>query len=128
MVNNKHYKALGLIEVIYGLTHVIGFLVLGSSSLLGCAICTGSAGERALDGVVSGVAISVILGAVGLGGALIFMIPVIAGLALANGRFWAWVATIFFAILVVAEFPLGTAFAIYAFWVLFFQDEHKLSY
>jgi hypothetical protein len=122
---NVHYKALGLIEVIYGAIHVVAFLVIGSASLLGCAICAGGEG---LGDVFGGLAWSAIYGTLGLGGAIISAIPIVAGLALANGRDWAKIATIVFALLVIAEFPLGTAFAVYAAWVIFFQKDRGYSW
>jgi len=117
-----HLKVLGMIEAVYGAIHVIIFLAVGAMSLLGCSICANS--DSLIDGVAAGATWSAIWGILGIGGALVFCIPIIAGLALSNGRGWAKIATIVFAILMIAEFPLGTAFAIYAIWAVLFDKNN----
>ena len=114
-----HLKILGMIEVVYGLLHVLLFIGLGAMSLLGCSIC--SSADSLTEGMAAGATWSILWGVIGIAGAIVFFIPVLAGLALANGRGWAKIATIIFAILMIAEFPLGTAFAIYAAWAILFD-------
>lgn len=125
MGSSSHLKVLGLIEVVYGAIHVILFLALGTMSLLGCSICANS--ESLADGVAAGAFWTAFWGILGIGGAIIACIPVLAGLALANGRGWAKVATIVFAALMIFEFPLGTIFAVYAFWAIL-VDKPRYSY
>ncbi len=112
---NNHYRVLGIVEVIYGTIHAVGFLILGLLSLLGCGGCfaANSAGD-AFGVMVTSAAI----GGGALVGALIFAFVTIAGLALMNGRRWAKIATIVFGVLSIANFPLGTIFAIYALWTI----------
>ena len=45
-----------------------------------------------------------------------------AGIGLLQHRNWARVVAIIMSFLMIFKFPLGTAIAIYAFWVLFSQD------
>ena len=45
-----------------------------------------------------------------------------AGIGLLQYRSWARVAATIMAVLMIFKFPLGTAVAIYAFWVLFSQE------
>jgi hypothetical protein len=119
----NHLKVLGIIEVVYGTVHVLGFLALGAMSFLGCSICANA--DRLGDGLAAGATWTFFWGLLGIGGAFVSAIPVVAGLALANGRTWAKIATVIFAILMVAEFPVGTAFAVYAFWALFFDESRS---
>jgi len=74
-------------------------------------------------GFISGdqTAVSV-LGTIGINGALFFMLlavpGLIAGWGLIKGRPWARILALLLAVFQVFEFPLGTALAVYAFWVL----------
>lgn len=118
---NNHLRILGIVEVIYGVLHALGALVVAALSLLGCGGCFGadSAGE-AFDVVLTSAAVG--------GGALVFSLVfgfvALAGLALMNGRSWAKIATIIFAVLSIANFPIGTIFAIYAIYAII-MDQRK---
>lgn len=116
-----HLSILGTIEVIYGVIHVLGALALAAMSLLGCSICANA--ETASEGLAAGAAWTALWGGLGLAGALLSAVVVVAGLALRNGRSWAKVATLIFAVLVASEFPVGTAFAVYAFWAVLFDKD-----
>jgi len=112
---SDHMRVLGIVEIVYGALHAIGFLIVSLLGLVGCGACIGADSmEDALGGAFAGLAIS--LGSI-LAAAL-FGVVALAGVALANGRPWAKVATIVFAALSIANFPLGTAFAVYALWAL----------
>jgi hypothetical protein len=45
-----------------------------------------------------------------------------AGIGLLQYRSWGRILAILMAVLLLFHFPIGTAFAIYAFWVLFSQE------
>ena len=74
-------------------------------------------------GFISGdeTAVSV-LGAIGLIGAFFFVLLAVPGLIAGWGRIrqrpWARILALLLAVFQVFEFPLGTALAVYAFWVL----------
>lgn len=121
---NNHLRVLGIIEAIYGLVHVLVFLAIGATSLLGCSICASS--ESAAEGLAAGAAWGGLWGFAGLAGVVLFGFVTYAGLALSKGKPWARITTLIFAVLMIAEFPLGTAFAVYALWaVLFAKDRPR---
>jgi hypothetical protein len=66
---------------------------------------------------------------IGLGIIAIAAATAAAGIGLLQYRSWARVFAIIMAVLLVFHFPIGTAVAIYAFWVLFSQEgqEHFKS-
>jgi hypothetical protein len=59
---------------------------------------------------------------IGFGILVIAAGTVAAGVGLLQYRDWARVCAIIMAVLLVFHFPIGTAVAVYAFWVLFSQE------
>ena len=115
-----HLHVLGIVEIVYAVVHVVGFLVLALMGLVGCGGCFAADTAREAIGLASS-SLAVSGGAVLF--ALLFAFVGVAGLALMNGRAWAKIATIVFAVLSIANFPLGTAFAVYAIWAIV-KDHH----
>ena len=113
--SSSHLRVLGIIEVVYGVLHAIAFLGMSAFGLLGCGACASAdTFGDAMGGLFAGAAWGI--GSIVV--ALLFGFVALTGLALANGRSWAKIATIVFAVLSVANFPLGTAFAVYALWAI----------
>ena len=105
----QHVRTLGWLYIIYaGILDVLAvvlFLILGGAGAL--------SGDRQAFFVTSavGVGVAAIL--------VIISIPgVIAGIGLLKFQQWARVLALVLAVLHVLSFPLGTALAVYAFWVL----------
>jgi hypothetical protein len=121
---NNHLRVLGIVEVVYGAVHAVGALIVALMSFLGCGGCFAADSAREAMGVafttlaVSGGALVV---------AILFAAVALTGLALMNGRAWAKIGTIIFAVLSVANFPLGTAFAIYSLWAILAQQRDHRS-
>lgn len=120
---NNHMRILGIVEVVYGVLHALGALVVAALSLLGCGGCF--AAESAGD------ALGVLFTSAALGGgaliaSLLFCFIALAGFALMNGRGWAKIATIIFAVISIANFPIGTIFAVYALWVIFMDQKNHV--
>ena len=63
-----------------------------------------------------------IISVVGLAAAALSAGVVAAGVGLLQYRDWARVLTIIMAVFMLFHFPIGTAIAIYAFWVLFSRE------
>jgi hypothetical protein len=80
---NNHLRILGIVEVIYGVIHVAGFLALSLIGLAGCGGCIGAESAGDALGHVFG---SMALSGGALIGALLFAGVSFAGLALMNGR------------------------------------------
>jgi hypothetical protein len=105
---------------VLGWLYVLGnaiFLVLGITGFLFLAGL----------GVLSGDAEAVkVLGFIGGVGAIFFAVLALPGLAagfgLMAGKSWARVLALVVGFLGLANFPLGTAIGIYAFWVLLQHD------
>jgi hypothetical protein len=117
---NNHLRVLGIVEIVYGVVHVVGSLIVALMSFVGCSGCFAAENAREAAHVAfSTLAVS--------GGALVvavlFAAVSITGLALMNGRAWAKLGTIVFAVLSIANFPLGTAFAIYALWAILASEK-----
>lgn len=119
---NNHLRILGIVEVIYGALHAVGFLLMSLIGLVGCGGCVGAESMGDAFGHVIG---SMALSGGALVGALLFAAVGFTGIALMNGRSWAKIATIVFAVLSIANFPLGTAFAIYALWAIFIDQRDR---
>lgn len=105
----QHVRILGWLFIIYSAVFdVIAVVVL--------AILTGAgaiSGDRQAFYITSavGVGIAVIL--------LILSIPgIIAGMGLLKYQQWARILALILAVLHILSFPLGTALAVYTFWVL----------
>ena len=62
---------------------------------------------------------------IGLGTAALAAGVAAAGVGLLEYRSWARVFAIVMAVFLVFHFPIGTAIAVYAFWVLFSQEGQK---
>ncbi|HUJ13379.1 MAG TPA: hypothetical protein VL284_06250 [Thermoanaerobaculia bacterium] len=105
----QHVRTLGWLYIIYGgildVLAIVLFLILGGAGAL--------SGDRQAFFVTSAVGIGV--GAI----LLVISIPgIIAGIGLLKFQQWARVLALVLAVLHVLSFPLGTALAVYAFWVL----------
>jgi hypothetical protein len=117
----NHLRVLGIVEIVYGIVHAVGSLIVALVSFLGCGGCFAAESAEEAAGIafttlaVSGGALVV---------ALLFGAVAFTGVALMNGRSWAKIGTIVFAVLSVANFPLGTVFAIYALWAIL-ADQKK---
>lgn len=122
---NQHLKIVGTLTVIYAFLHILLFLVIGSGSLLGCGI---SAASADVDGVVGGLAFGGIFAVIGLVGILLFAFVGFAGMAAAQGRMWGKISVVLFALLMLTEFPLGTAYGLYALWAVFGDHEEERVY
>jgi hypothetical protein len=122
---NQHLKIVGTLTVIYAFLHILLFLAIGSGTLLGCGI---SAVSTDVDGVVGGLITSGVFAVIGLVGIALFAAVGLAGMAVAQGRSWGKVATVIFALLMITEFPLGTAYGIYALWAIFGNHEEEQVY
>jgi hypothetical protein len=119
--SNNHLRVLGIVEIVYGVIHVVGSLIVALMSFLGCSGCFAAESAReAAHVAISTLAVS--------GGALVVAVLFAAvsftGLALMNGRAWAKIGTIIFAVLSIANFPLGTAFAVYALWAIIASEKN----
>ncbi len=105
----QHVRILGWLFIVYSglldvIAIVVGLLVAGGGAL---------SGDRQAMIITGAVAIGVVCIL------LIISIPgFIAGIGLLKFRQWARILAIILAVLNILSFPLGTALAIYTFWVL----------
>lgn len=105
----QHVRILAWLYIIYGaiidVVALIVFAILGGAGAL-----SGDRNAFLITGAV-GVGIAVILFIVSVPG-------IIAGIGLLKFQQWARILALVLAVLHVLSFPIGTALAIYAFWVL----------
>jgi hypothetical protein len=105
----QHVSILGIIYVLYGV-----FLLIVAAGLF--ALLTGIGfvtQDRTAAWIMSGVGtfIAVII-------AVLSVPTIITGIGLQRFRPWARIVGIILAVFKVLHFPIGTAIAAYAFWVL----------
>jgi hypothetical protein len=105
----QHVRILGILYVIYGV-----FLLVIAGCLF--AFMTGIGfltNDREAAWIMSGVGMAV------AGVIAVLSIPtIITGIGLQRFRPWARIVGLILAVFKVLHFPIGTAVAIYAFWVL----------
>ena len=105
----QHVRILGILYVVYGL-----LLLLLAASLF--AFMTGIGfltNDREAAWIMSGVGtfVAVVI-------ALLSIPTIITGVGLQRFRPWARVIALVLAVFKILSFPIGTAVAVYAFWVL----------
>lgn len=105
----QHVRILGIIYVIYG---VLLLLLAGAlfAMLAGIGVISG---DRDAAWIMGGV------GALVAGILAVLSIPtIITGVGLQRFRPWARILALILAVFKLLSFPIGTAVAVYAFWVL----------
>jgi len=104
-----HIELLGVIGIVSGVLDIL----VGAAAVLGLlwfvAIPTGQRYTAiVLIAVFAGLAIALVLGGLSLA----------AGIGLLKHKAWARILTLALSVLALFNFPIGTAVAVYAFWVL----------
>ncbi len=120
---NQHLKIAGSLTTVFALLHILLFVLIGSGTLLGCGISVASTDA---DGVIGGLITSGVFAVIALVGIGLFGLVGLAGMAAAQGRTWGKVAIVIFALLMITELPLGTAYGIYALWAVFGEHEEQV--
>lgn len=113
----KHLTVLGILHIAFGAM----FILVGIAGLLffgGIGAASGEADAFAILAVIGTVGF-MFMAALGLPG-------IVGGIGLMNHRPWARYLIMALSCLHVFAVPIGTALAIYAFWVLFNDDVIKL--
>ncbi|MBN1560542.1 hypothetical protein JW998_09840 [candidate division KSB1 bacterium] len=113
----SHIKIVGIINVAFG---VLGLM---AAAIVFVAV----AGGGILSGDPEAITITSIVAVVISGIITIFAIPeLITGWGLLKMKSWGRLLGIIIAILDLLKFPIGTAFGIYALWVLMNEETEKL--
>ncbi|MCC7155937.1 MAG: hypothetical protein IT161_15285 [Bryobacterales bacterium] len=109
-----HIRTLGWLHIALGALGLFGALVvwLIGGSIAGILHFVDP--EMGVPGAVAGV----VLGAIGFFLAVLSLPSLIAGWGLLNMRRWARVLTLILSAFHLFHVPLGTALAVYSFWVL----------
>jgi hypothetical protein len=106
---DTHVKVIAILAILFGLLWVV--LGIGVFAIVtGAGVASGEREAMIVTGAV-GIAIGALLLVIGLP-------SILAGIGLLNGKGWARILMLIVAALSLVNFPFGTAFAIYAFWVL----------
>ncbi len=122
-----HIKVVAILHLVLGLLSFLGglgaVLLVFVFGVFGGAAATmeGGTGIGVLTGGVFGVVLLVFLGVL-----LLTSLPgILAGWGLLNKKSWAPIIAVILAIFHVANFPLGTAFAVYTWWALLSKEGQK---
>ena len=114
---DSHIKIVGLINIVFG---VLGLMAAGIVfiAVAGGGILSGDADAIMITSIVA-VSVSSII--------VIFSIPeIIAGWGLLKMKSWGRILGIVIAILNLINIPIGTAFGIYAIWVLMNEETEEI--
>ena len=113
----SHIKIIGMINIVFG---VLGFL---AAAIVFIAVAGGGILSRDPEAIT----ITFIVAMVISGILSILAIPeLIAGWGLLKMKSWGRLLGIIIAIFNLLEFPIGTAFGIYALWVLMNEETEKI--
>jgi len=113
----SHIKVIGLINIVFG---ILGFMAAGIVfiAVAGGGFLSGDPKAMTITSIVA-VSLSSIIS--------IFSIPeIVAGWALLKMKSWGRILGIVIAILDLINIPIGTAFGIYALWVLLNEETEKI--
>ena len=112
-----HVRILGVLYVVYG---VLLLLLAGCLFALLSGIGVAS-GDSDAAWIMSGIGVFV------AGVVAVLSIPtIITGIGLQRHRPWARIAALVLAAFKLLNFPIGTAVAVYAFWVLLNQETEPI--
>jgi uncharacterized membrane protein (DUF2068 family) len=118
----QHIKVISVLFIILGILGIvvaIGFLVLGAGTVA-TIVAQDYSNEARVGAAWAGGCITFIAAMFG-----VMAIPsIIAGWGLSEHKSWARILTIVLAVLSLPQFPVGTAFGVYAL-VIMFNDEAK---
>lgn len=115
---SRHIDLLGYMSIAYGLFGAIAGLLVGFA-MGGIGILTGDAQAAGILSLI-GFGVGTFL--------LVVSLPaLIAGYGLIKRLSWARILTIVLAVLSLPSVPIGTAYGIYALWVLF-QPESEATF
>ena len=113
----QHVRILGIIYVIYGI-----LLLLIAGGLFAVMAGIGAmSGDRDAAWIMSGIGFFVAAIV-----ALLSIPTIITGVGLQRFRPWARILALVLAVFKLLSFPIGTAIAVYAFWVLLNQRTEPL--
>ncbi len=114
---DSHIKIVGIINIVFG---VLGLMAAG-------IVFIAVAGGGILSGDSEAIMITSIV-AVSVSGIIaVFSIPeLIAGWAILKMKSWGRILGVVIAILDLINIPIGTAFGIYALWVLMNEETEQL--
>ena len=112
-----HIKAVGIINIVFG---VLGLIVAGSLFLIiaGAGIISGDPEAMTITSIVA-VALSSLI-------AVLSIPELIAGYGILKFKSWGRILGIIIAILNLLNIPIGTAFGIYALWVLLNEETEQI--
>ena len=112
-----HVELLAWLNIVLGalsiLTGLMAFMILIGSGLI--------SGDWRAMGILSIVAVTVTTFMVVVGAP-----SIVAGIGLLKRKEWARILTLILSCLSVLNFPIGTAIAVYAFWVLLNNETSPL--
>ena len=121
---NTHIKVTGFLHLGLGLLSLCGGLggviLIGAFGALGgaAALAEGGAGAGLLTSGIFGVFLMIILASL-----LITSLPgILAGWGLLRNKAWAPAVAVVISIFHVANFPFGSALAVYTWWTLLSKD------
>lgn len=110
----KHIRVLSIIDIVLGVLTLLAGVGLLFATLLGViSVGVAEPGARGVAGIVAGAGLflSVVVITIGIFG-------IVVGANLRAHKPWARIAQIIFGALELPNFPIGTAFGIYALWVM----------
>ncbi len=112
-----HIKAVGIINIVFG---VLGLIVAGFLFLIiaGAGIISGDPEAMTITSIVA-VALSSLI-------AVLSIPELIAGYGILKFKSWGRILGIIIAILNLLNIPIGTAFGIYALWVLLNEETEQI--
>ena len=124
---DSHIKVVGILHLGLGLLSLCGglggILLIGVFGAMGgaAAFAEGGAGAGLLTSGILGVFILIVLGSL-----LVTSLPgIFAGWGLLGKKAWAPAVAVVISIFHVANFPFGTALAVYTWWTLLSKDGQK---
>ena len=113
----QHLKVLGILTMIYHGLAILLVLVILPVMIGGSLLIDNPAAAGAVGGM--GTIITIVILAITLPG-------IIGGIGLLQGRPWSRILVMVVNTISILSFPLGTALAIYSFWVLTKEESIEL--
>jgi len=117
MTLEEHKRLLGILHLVYGGAHGLLALVLVIAFGVPAALIVGGAAGGDAAPLVIVVLFALLLGL--LFGLLFIIPPLVAGYGLLKHKRWARTASLVASITELLNVPVGTALAVYNFWLLF---------
>lgn len=121
---DTHIKVVGYLHLGLGLLSLCGglggLILIGVFGAMGgaAAFVEGGAGAGLLTGGILGIFLMIVLVSL-----LITSLPgILAGWGILQKKAWAPIVAVILSILHVANFPFGTALAVYTWWALLSKD------